>query len=277
MIDSNSNDPQKPVYSDASPASGGNASSLDPAMAKVSLSDADRPVLTLQPLPGEEGLIVKVKPPQTPPAALGLKRTPCDIVLVIDVSGSMGSGAPAPTNSASGQEDTGLSVLDLTKHAACTILETLDEGDRLGLVTYSTEAHVLQELEVMTEEAKAKTRERIGSMRPLDATNMWHGILKGLDLFKTPEQSEKPAERVPAMMLLTDGMPNHMCPPQGYIPKLRSMEALSAHIHTFGFGYHLRSELLKSIAEIGGGNYSFIPDAGMIVSAGLLHETPPLC
>lgn len=35
-------------------------------------------------------------------------------------------------------------------------------------------------------------------------------------------------------------------------------------IHTFGFGYHLRSGLLKSIAEIGGGNYSFIPDSGMI-------------
>lgn len=35
-------------------------------------------------------------------------------------------------------------------------------------------------------------------------------------------------------------------------------------IHTFGFGYNLRSGLLKSIAEIGGGNYGFIPDAGMI-------------
>lgn len=44
------------------------------------------------------------------------------------------------------------------------------------------------------------------------------------------------------------------------------MEQLPASIHTFGFGYNLRSGLLKSIAEFGGGNYSFIPDAGMIVS-----------
>lgn len=42
------------------------------------------------------------------------------------------------------------------------------------------------------------------------------------------------------------------------------MGPLPATLHTFGFGYHLRSGLLKSIAEIGGGNYSFIPDAGMI-------------
>lgn len=42
------------------------------------------------------------------------------------------------------------------------------------------------------------------------------------------------------------------------------MMPLPATIHTFGFGYSLRSGLLKSIAEIGGGNYAFIPDAGMI-------------
>ena len=35
-------------------------------------------------------------------------------------------------------------------------------------------------------------------------------------------------------------------------------------IHTFGFGYSLRSGLLQSIAEIGDGNFAFIPDAGMI-------------
>lgn len=54
------------------------------------------------------------------------------------------------------------------------------------------------------------------------------------------------------------------CPPAGYIPKLRAKLPLPATIHTFGFGYHLRSGLLKSIAEIGSGNYAFIPDAGMI-------------
>ncbi len=38
-------------------------------------------------------------------------------------------------------------------------------------------------------------------------------------------------------------------------------------IHTFGFGYSIRSELMQSIAEVGKGNYSFIPDAGMIGTA----------
>ena len=42
------------------------------------------------------------------------------------------------------------------------------------------------------------------------------------------------------------------------------MMPFSASIHTFGFGNSLKSGLLKSIAEIGNGNYAFIPDAGMI-------------
>jgi hypothetical protein len=53
-------------------------------------------------------------------------------------------------------------------------------------------------------------------------------------------------------------------PAAGFVPKIRGMSPLPASIHTFGFGYSLRSGLLKSIAEIGGGNYAFIPDAGMI-------------
>lgn len=50
----------------------------------------------------------------------------------------------------------------------------------------------------------------------------------------------------------------------GYIPKMRTMPPFPATISTFGFGYSLQSGLLKSIAEIGGSSYAFIPDAGMI-------------
>jgi hypothetical protein len=46
----------------------------------------------------------------------------------------------------------------------------------------------------------------------------------------------------------------------------------SAVLHK-GFGNEIRSGLLKSIAEVGGGNYAFIHDAGLIVSLSLLEET----
>ncbi|KAK4212459.1 ribosomal protein L13e-domain-containing protein [Rhypophila decipiens] len=217
-------------------------------------------VKRIENVPGR-GLIVKVDPPREP--SIPLEHVPCDLVLAIDVSGSMIADAPVPTKPGEEVESTGLSVLDLVKHAARTIVETLNENDRLGIVTFSSASTVLQKLLPMTAENKVKTDEKIESMIPKDATNLWHGIRDGLKLFNDDDSTDMP-KRIPALMVLTDGCPNHMCPVQGYVPKLRGMGELAAIINTFGFGYNLRSGLLKSIAEVSGGSYAFIPDAGMV-------------
>ncbi|OTB10277.1 hypothetical protein K445DRAFT_70622 [Daldinia sp. EC12] len=224
---------------------------------------AEDAALSIHHLPSRDGLLVRVQPPASP-ADHKLQHVPCDIVLVVDVSGSMQAPAPAKMVGDNGQpssEHFGLSILDMVKHAARTILSTLDRGDRLGIVTFSREARVIQKLLPMTPENKELTDKNIEAMKADSVTNLWHGIREGIRLF----DGEENTGRVPAVMILTDGLPNYMCPGQGYVPKIRSTwEALPATLHTFGFGYEIRSGLLKSIGEIGSGNYSFIPDAGMI-------------
>ncbi|KAI8628394.1 U-box domain-containing protein [Xylariaceae sp. FL1651] len=222
----------------------------------------DDPVVTIHPLTTKDGVLVKVQSP-VHPLDPNMDHVACDIVLVIDVSGSMNSDAPAAVTDEQGnaaKEHLGLSVLDLTKHAARTILSALNKNDRLGIVTFSSDAEVVQMLAPMTEAQKLEVNTKIDRMRTDSATNLWAGIIKGLGLFD-PRYADG---RVPALMILTDGQPNYMGPPQGYVPKIRSMSLLPATIHTFGFGYGIKSGLLKSIAEAGNGNYAFIPDAGMI-------------
>jgi Mg-chelatase subunit ChlD len=160
--------------------------------------------LEIHPLPEEDGVLISVHPPKEPSRAI--KHVPCDIVLVIDVSGSMGCQAPVPAEDPSKAEQNGLTVLDLTKHAARTILETLDENDRLGVVTFSNQAEVVQKLIPMTEANKKAAWSRIDGLRVDSMTNLWHGILEGIKLFNGNERSKS----VPAVMVLTDGMPNHM-------------------------------------------------------------------
>lgn len=102
------------------------------------------PELTIHPLPSQEGVIVRIEPPQCP-ADGNLSHVPCDIVLVIDVSFSMSTAAPVVGVDDAGsvtREHAGYSVLDITKHAALTVLETLDARDRLGVVSFSTNAKV---------------------------------------------------------------------------------------------------------------------------------------
>lgn len=214
----------------------------------------------IHPLPNSaqnHGVIVRVEPPKLPRDA---KRShvPCDIALVIDVSGSMSTDAPVPGETS--DEPTDLSVLDLVKHSCRTILSTMDETDRLAIMTFSHKAKVLQPLLPMTPENKEKAEAHIERMGVESCTNLWAGIKSGIKLF----ENEDNTGRVPAVLVLTDGVPNHMCPPQGYVPALKALGTIVPAVHTFGFGYTLRSGLLKSIAEYGRGNYSFIPDAGMI-------------
>ncbi|KAF4993593.1 hypothetical protein FGRMN_6311 [Fusarium graminum] len=219
-----------------------------------SISDQDA-VLRLEPVPHRNGLLVNIQPPKEP--SVKIPHVPCDIVLVIDVSGSMGAAAPVPGEDG---ESNGLSVLDLTKHAARTIIESMNENDRLSIVTFASKVKVLQPLLPMNAVNKDRAMRNVASMSHHNATNLWQGMLEGIKVFNDGGSSTN----VPAIMILTDGMPNHMNPAVGFIPKIRAMGPLPASIHTFGFGYNLQSGLLKSIAEIGGGNYAFIPDAGMI-------------
>lgn len=57
----------------------------------------------------------------------------------------MDNKAVLKTNGEDGElssESFGFSILDITKHAARTILSTLNERDRLGIVTFSNTARV---------------------------------------------------------------------------------------------------------------------------------------
>jgi Mg-chelatase subunit ChlD len=65
----------------------------------------------------------------------------------------------------------------------------------------------LQRLLPMTAANKRLTKRNIDGMRIRDATNLWHGIKDGLNLFLADPDSNT---TVQAMMVLTDGQPNHM-------------------------------------------------------------------
>jgi hypothetical protein len=113
----------------------------------------------------------------------------------------------------------------------------------------------------MSPDNKEKARRAIGNMEPGGATCLWAGIQLGLQQFKDDHP-----EKVRAMMVLTDGMSEGIgaIPSDGHIPAMRRYGSLPATIQTFGFGYSLEPGLLQSIAEFGGGNYSFIPDSSMV-------------
>ena len=193
-------------------------------------------------------------------------RTPVDVTLVIDVSGSMGSIATIQTAAGTYESD-GLSLLDIVKHAARTVIATLGDSDRLAIVTYSTQAACLMALTSMNHEGKTLAKHHVETMGPMGTTNLWDGLQTGLQCLAKDVAPGRPQH----VMLLTDGVPN-ITPPRGHLPMLqryreKQPEGRLPTIHTFGFGYSLDSALLHELAVEGGGMYAFVPDAGFVGTA----------
>lgn len=213
--------------------------------------------------PGEKRLVMASV---VAPASLG--RTPVDIIMCIDVSGSMGMNA-----SAEGVESSGLNMLDIVKHAVKTVITTMNDNDRISIVTYSSAATLVCPLVQMTSTGKSNTIGKVESLREGGMTNLWDGLKVSLDeLFKRSDSEifggTVSSSRAAAIYLLTDGVPN-LDPPRGYIPAMqRYRDQNGGHypgiINTFGFGYNLKSQLLLEIATEGQGTYAFIPDSGFV-------------
>ena len=93
----------------------------------------------------------------------GTDRHSVDIVLLLDASGSMASLATIK-NSSGQNEDYGLSLLDVVKHGARTIINCLSSLDRVCIISYSDDAIVDYHLNYMTDENKKEALESLDNI-----------------------------------------------------------------------------------------------------------------
>ncbi|KAG9027440.1 hypothetical protein FRB95_007775 [Tulasnella sp. JGI-2019a] len=236
----------------------------------MATSPSDTQRLTLSAVTDAAGkdILITITPPAVPNGTVDgdvkLRRAPVDFVLTIDISISMGWPANIPGDT----EQSGLSVLDIVKHAAKTIVTSMQDTDRVAVVTFCESAKVALGLTQTDVSGKATAIGVIERLRTAPATNIWEGLKTSLDVFKNLAPSAEHSNRLSSIFLLTDGLPT-TSPPGGHIPALKSYlksNKATDHvtINTFGFGYGLDSRLLHSVAVIGRGTFGFIADAGMV-------------
>jgi adenylate kinase len=199
----------------------------------------------------------------------GAHRVPVDICCVIDVSGSMAVDATfQDPNDESRQISDGLTILDIVKHSVKTVIHTLTDNDRVAIVAFSSSASIVFPLTEMNSAGKAAAVSSLERLESDGQTNIWAGLQAGLDSLRANAFSadiDVPRKR--NLFLLTDGQPTDT-PPKGEVDSLvRYLETypdLKCQIHTFGFGYSLKSDLLVSLAKYGNGTFAFIPDAKIV-------------
>jgi len=117
----------------------------------------------------------------------------------------------------------------------------------------------------MNDANRKVAEKKLDALCPLNSTNIWDGLLKGLEVAK--KQFTNHPDKVASLMLLTDGLPN-VRPPRGEQKMFKMYKEnnpnLRCTVNTIGFGYSLDSKLLRDLAVIGNGAYAFIPDASLV-------------
>jgi len=203
---------------------------------------------------------------------VGVNRLPVSLSLVIDTSGSMN------TNATSGSgEQTELTILEIVVHTCKAIINSLEDYDELAIIQYSSVASVVLPIQKMTKKNKEEAIKRVDNLVADGTTNIYDGMKKTLDLLKDNVGGIKNRY----IYLLSDGDPN-VEPPRGTLEQLRrdlhSEYTLNRPmINTFGFGYGVKSELMKNISDLTQGSYGFIPDANFVGTVIINNLANTLC
>jgi Ca-activated chloride channel family protein len=192
----------------------------------------------------ERFVLVEVTAPQAPPPEPGAVRTPVNLALVLDRSGSM-----------SGPK------IELAKQAIETAIARLHHDDRFAIVAYDDAIDVVVESTPASGEARQNAMERLRAIDARGSTDLGGGWLRGAEQVAL-HLAERGVNRV---LLLTDGLANRGITDPGELGRhAAELRARGVTTSTFGVGEDFDEGLLQALADAGGGHFYFIADARQI-------------
>ncbi|MEJ2118425.1 MAG: VWA domain-containing protein, partial [Alphaproteobacteria bacterium] len=164
------------------------------------------------------------------------RRAPANVVVVIDKSGSMKGERIAQA-----------------KEAALMAVERLGEHDVLGIVAYSSDAHVLSPASRLRD--TEAVRERIRRLRANGRTALYAGVSQAIRELK-PFRDPYAVNRI---ILLSDGLAN-VGPSSPHELEALGREAAQdgITITTVGLGLGYNEDLMTRLALASDGNHAFV-------------------
>ncbi len=169
-------------------------------------------------------------------------RTPLNLAVVLDKSGSM-TGAK----------------LEKTKQAAMQLVDRLASDDIFSLVIFSDSAHVLVPAQRVKD--KEALKEKIQSIEADGSTALYSGVKMGADQIKE-YFSDKRINRV---ILLSDGLANVGPSSPRELRRLGSdLSERGISVTTIGVGDDYNEDLMAGLAEASDANYYYVQDTEKI-------------
>ena len=165
-------------------------------------------------------------------------RTPLNLAVVLDKSGSM-TGAK----------------LEKTKQAAMQLVDRLTPDDVFSLVVFSDEAHVLVPAQHVKD--KDALKEEIEGIEAGGSTALYDGVKTGADQLGEYLSSK----RINRVILLSDGLANVGPSTTSDLRRLGSdLSERGISVTTIGVGDDYNEDLMAGLAEASDANYYYVED-----------------
>ncbi len=186
------------------------------------------------------------------------KRRRLNLVVVLDISGSM--GAPFDSyyydrfgNRVKNSDEKGTPKIKIATESIVHLIDHLKGDDSLGIVLFDDRSYIAKPLRTLSQTDIKAIKKHILELRERGGTNWSAGYKEALKLFRTKELDKNSENRI---IFITDAMPNRGELSKGGLFDL-AKEASKRGIYTtfIGVGVDFNNDLVEAISKTRGANY----------------------
>ncbi len=200
------------------------------------------------------------------------QRKKLNLVVVLDISGSMGSPFDEyyydnPTTSkttgseATGQEESSKTKMELANESVVELLGHLNPDDRFGMVVFDDYAYRAKPLSMVANTDMDAIKDHILELQEQGGTNMSAGMEEGTTLFSELEAVD-PNEYENRIIFLTDAQPNTGdTTAEGMFGMIEKNTANKIYTTVIGVGVDFNTDLIEQITNTYGANYYTVASA----------------
>ncbi len=191
------------------------------------------------------------------------ERKKLNLVIVLDVSGSMDSSFNRyhydqygnKISSGNIHDDYTKSKIKVATESIASLIDNLNDDDKLSIVLFSNKAHLSKPLESMEITDKEELKKNILQIYASGGTNMASGIQMGTSQFDE-DMNSNPFEYENRIIFLTDAMPNiGETRENGLFGMIKSNAEKNLYTTVIGIGVDFNTELIEQITKVSGANY----------------------
>jgi Ca-activated chloride channel homolog len=193
-------------------------------------------------LPADQPSEVVVRLRVRAPDAERLGRPKVNLALVLDNSHSMEGDA-----------------LDDIKRASLALIESLQPGDHLALIVFSSKTEILVPSTPLTSASIAELRRKVSHMKAWGTTDLEGGLAAGVN----EVTKHYDAAGINRVVLLGDGVPNDA---SNIVPLAQAAGERGVPVTALGFGLEYDETLMAQIAQRSGGRFHFVEHGSEIAA-----------